>query len=116
MSKRHVWETKLRYIARLKGEMKTADDDLLYAYYVGLLADAERLNTVSPVVIAHVLLVIGLILNGLGLWLDSFIFELFERRHVCRLHTQHDSLASRMNASSNSYFIRHSWASTNLPE
>ena len=29
MSKRHVWETKSRYIARLKGEMKTADDELI---------------------------------------------------------------------------------------
>ena len=34
MSKRHVWETKLHYIARLKAEMKTTDDQLLYAYYV----------------------------------------------------------------------------------
>ena len=75
MSKRHVWETKLRYIARLKAEMKTTDDQLLYAYYVGLLVDAERLNTVSPVIIAHVLLVVGFILNGLGSWLDAFILS-----------------------------------------
>ena len=68
-SKRHIWEAKLRYIVRLKGEIKTADHEVIYAYYGGVMVKAEPLNTVGPVVVTRMLLFIGLISNGLRSWL-----------------------------------------------